>query len=167
MTESNKNSVVFRTFITAVEEVLPGLFTTEVKIKRIYRADDYLAFADINSAIKIEGDLDGFAVFSIEDDLAATLYSKMIGCPASGLSEQDKQDCAGEIINQVTGRVKTVLSEQDCLIRISVPQVIKEYTDLTGGKITAPVEAIDFECEGFNFTLQLIISLKQTAGTTT
>lgn len=156
MGECYKNIDFVKTFRTAIEEVFSGSFMAEVKLKSIYTSD-HITLDKINSSMDIKGDICGLAILTLEECLGAILYSRMTGCDAANVSDSDKQDCASEIINQITNRVRTILFEHNFRMNLALPRIMNEYSDLTSAEITSPIEAFDFECEGCNFELQLIV----------
>ncbi len=148
---------IIEPFVKAVKDVMSLSFCVEVECHNLYASCKFYKADTIISQTELRGDMHGELIFSIDGDTAGLLYASMIGCTPDDLSDQDKIDCVTEIVNQITGRVKTVLSERDYLINLSLPKIITDFNEIDKQEITSPIHTAFFKVNKSMFSLQLMV----------
>jgi CheY-specific phosphatase CheX len=111
------------TFVNAISEVLQINTGKEIKHKGIYLKEEYSPVGDISASVYISGIYTGvleltFLKSSVKD-LLSSLYvrDELSNC------DQTCLDGVGEIINQVSGKVKSQLWEDGMNIDFSLPKL--------------------------------------------
>lgn len=104
---------VFETLIFIMPEELPPEETEESRLA-----------GELISSIHIQGDLNGIVSMSCSRKMAATLTRNMLGIEDDQPAEGDIADCAGEIVNIVTGNIKSKALEKNISFTLSIPTVV-------------------------------------------
>lgn len=77
-------------------------------------------------SITFKGDLEGCFVLCANNDCAYTVAANMLGMDSpEGLTEEEVCDAVGEVVNMVMGSIKSRLPEQDNMIEVSIPSVVR------------------------------------------
>lgn len=146
-------------FIKATKDVLKNSFGVDIKCVETYAKKTYCPYGEVISEMELDGDFKGTIVFSSSKELAAKLYSQMVGCHWQTLSESDMADCAGEIINQISGRLMSKLREWDFQVKISLPSTFTKFCELTVKTDLIPMRVITFDCMDLPFVLQFSVKI--------
>jgi CheY-specific phosphatase CheX len=104
---------VFETLIFIMPEEMPPEETEESRL-----------CGELISSIHIQGDLNGIISMSCSRKVAAVLTRNMLGIEDDQPAESDIADCAGEIVNIVTGNIKTKALENNISFTLSIPTVV-------------------------------------------
>lgn len=104
---------VFETLIFILPEELPPEETEESRLA-----------GELISSIHIQGDLNGIVSMSCTRNAADILTRNMLGIEDEKPSESDVADCAGEIVNIVTGNIKSKALESNLSFTLSIPTVV-------------------------------------------
>lgn len=104
---------VFETLIFILPEEMPPEETDESRLA-----------GELISSIHIQGDLNGIVSMSCTRNAADILTRNMLGIEDERPSENDVADCAGEIVNIVTGNIKSKSLERGINFTLSIPTVV-------------------------------------------
>lgn len=144
--------------VDAVLEVLNTMAATQASLKQVSPQPDYQPTGDISSVIGVAGeDGEGMIAISFPNSLANTLVARLLGMDPHRLAKDDRIDGIGEIVNMISGRAKTVLSE-GCAApyKLSLPSIILgSQHEVASRPKNVPFLAMQFEAEGEHFTLQV------------
>jgi chemotaxis protein CheX len=143
---------------TSVVEVLQSMASTQVKLKNITAKTDYSPMGDVSAVIGVMGDNgDGMVALSFNEPLARLLVARLLGISPDDLSNDDASDGIGELVNMITGRAKTSLSEEsDTPYKLSLPTVIKgRGHEIASRPKNNPYLLMFFDAEGQEFTIQV------------
>jgi TRAP-type C4-dicarboxylate transport system permease small subunit len=78
---------------------------------------------EVIASIQITGDVSGILTMTSSRALAGTLTRNMLGLPDDSYSPEDVYDCTGEIVNIITGNIKTRCLDQGLTFSLSIPTV--------------------------------------------
>jgi chemotaxis protein CheX len=112
-------------FIEGSVEVFRDFCNTEVKAGRPYfvSKDEFESIWDISGIIGLSGEADGAVAISIKEETAFRLTKALTGKDYTTV-EREVTDMLGEVVNIITGNVKTVF-EKKHRIKITMPSIIK------------------------------------------
>lgn len=133
----------------------------EITHTESYSRKNYHLSGDICGVMPLTGYLEGCLAVGLSTLLARRLSARMAGCDEEFITDKDLPDGVGEVINQISGKVKTILSEQDKKVEIDLPKV---HQGANGNIIeidSLPVIVLLFECESEPFALY--VCLRQNA----
>jgi chemotaxis protein CheX len=142
----------------SVTEVLTTMAGTNVALQGVQPLPEYKPTGDISSVIGISGDHgEGMLSLSFPEGLARLMVSRLLGLTPDDLVKEDMVDGIGELINMVSGRAKTGLSEDSGFVyRLSLPSIIMgSGHEVVGRTKNAPYLALTFLAEGEEFNLQV------------
>lgn len=154
------DKTIISEFVNAVKKVLNITAGEDIEENVIYLDKSENIPGEISATIDIKGDLRGKVAVSFARDYARTITSKIIDCDESELSDEDVQEGMGEIINQVTGKVRTDLWNYGYRFNISVPEVINGPISQIRTSENTPVHVIVFKSRGSLFSVQINLSEK-------
>jgi chemotaxis protein CheX len=160
-TEQSTNKIdakLVNTIMQAVMEVCGTMAGTQVTLKEVIPTLDYKPTGDVSSVIGISGENgEGMLTLSFTEPMAALLVGRLLGMAPEDISSEDMCDGIGELVNIVSGRAKTSLSEDSgSIYRLSLPSIIKgPRHEITGRPKNCPFLFLVFEAEGHSFVLQV------------
>jgi chemotaxis protein CheX len=146
------------TLMQAVMEVCGTMAGTQVTLKEVVPSLDYKPTGDISSVIGISGEHgEGMLTLSFTEPMAGLLVGRLLGMAPEEICSEDMCDGIGELVNMVSGRAKTSLSEDSgSLYRLSLPSIIKGPGHEIGGRPkNCPFLFLVFEADGHSFVLQV------------
>lgn len=117
------NAKLVNTFLDAAVEVLEAEVGGQVKRGAITMEQSKTATDDVNVHLALVGGLEGAVVYSMSEDTALRIVSRMIGQPMDELDDLAQSGIA-ELGNVITGRAGAMLVPAGCDFRISVPTLI-------------------------------------------
>jgi CheY-specific phosphatase CheX len=79
---------------------------------------------ELIASIHIQGDLNGIVSMACTRKMADILTRNMLGIEDEKPAEGEIADCAGEIVNIVTGNIKSRALEQGVHFTLSIPSVV-------------------------------------------
>lgn len=142
----------------SVTEVLTTMAGTEVSLNGVQPQAEYKPLGDISSVIGISGESgEGMLSLSFPESLAKLMVARLLGLEPGDIEKDDMVDGIGELINMVSGRAKTGLSEDSGNVyRLSLPSIIMgSGHEVVGRAKNAPYLALSFDAEGQEFNLQV------------
>ncbi len=142
----------------SVTDVLTTMAGTTVALQGVQPLPEYKPTGDISSVIGISGEHgEGMLSLSFPEALAKLMVARLLGLEPSDLAKEDMVDGIGELINMVSGRAKTGLSEDSGNVyRLSLPSIIMgNGHEVVGRTKNAPYLALTFIAEGQEFNLQV------------
>ncbi|MFN8614366.1 MAG: chemotaxis protein CheX [Vampirovibrionales bacterium] len=119
---------------------------------------DYTPIGDISAIIGIMGDQgEGMLGLCFNYPLAKMMVARLLGIDAADLSDDDCCDGIGELVNMISGRSKTALSENTGQpYRLSLPTIIKgKGHEIASRPKGTPYLQMFFDAEGQEFVLQV------------
>lgn len=157
-TRSALDAKLVNTMVDATIEVLGTMAATNVRLKEVAPQMTYKSGGDISAVIGIAGENgEGMVAISFPDTLANLLVSRLLGIEPDGLEAEDQVDGIGEIVNMISGKAKTVLSDTSATpYKLSLPSIIKGNNhEIASRPKNAPFLGMEFEAEGDVFRLQM------------
>lgn len=142
-------------FVNAVKKVLNITAGEDIQDHVIYLDNSEVIPGEISAMISLSGDLQGNVAVSFDKDYARTITSKIIQCDESELSDEDVLEGMGEIVNQVTGKVRTDLWDYGYRFNISVPEIINAPINQIKSNAITPVHIIVFKSSKSMFSVQI------------
>lgn len=142
-------------FITGTTEVMQQTAGTVAECVAIFKSGVNSDSNFVNSSVTFAGAISGEAIVSMPTGLALVLASRITGLPQSELHQSDAADTVRELLNQITGKVKTTLTTLGGKVKCSLPS--SDYND-NGTVETEPVRPsvqLLFQCDGFLYWLEL------------
>lgn len=104
---------VFETLLFILPDELPPQETEESRLG-----------GELISSIHIHGDLNGIVSMTCTRKMAEILTRNMLGIDNNQPAEGEVADCTGEIVNIVTGNIKSRALEQGVNFTLSIPTVV-------------------------------------------
>jgi CheY-specific phosphatase CheX len=158
-TEKNAlDAKLVNTMMDATIEVFGTMTNTPTALKQVLAQPTYKPSGDISSVIGVAGENgEGTIALSFSSKLASILVSRLLGIDEGDLADEDCVDGIGEIVNMISGKAKTVLSEgATSPYKLSLPSIIKGANhEITHRPKGAPFLLLEFEAEGETFRLQM------------
>ncbi|MCX6833889.1 MAG: chemotaxis protein CheX [candidate division Zixibacteria bacterium] len=118
---------------------------------------DVVSSHEITARIKLSGEFSGVIGVGVDPDLARDLVARIAGGEGSSLSRKDILDGIGEIINQVSGRVRTVLSFTRHQVYIDLPLISDNGEYVKSHLCDRPNYTLIFECLNRRFSVQFCL----------
>lgn len=159
--EASPDVVVLDTIAKATRLVVGQIAGVEIAHTGSYPKKNYHLSGDICGLMPLTGYLEGCLAVGLSTLLARRLSAHMAGCDEEFISDEDLPDGVGEVINQISGKVKTILSEQDMTVEIDLPNVRRGANRNIAESGSSPVIVLLFECEREPFALY--VCLRQNA----
>jgi len=112
-------------FIKGSEDVFRDFCKTEITAGRAYfvTRDEFESIWDISGVIGLSGEVNGAVALSLKEATAFRLTKILTGKDHTHV-DSDVTDVVGEVINIITGNVKSVF-EDKYRIKISMPSIVK------------------------------------------
>ena len=151
------DNAIIDQFVNSVKQVLNITAGEDIEKHQLFLEQSADIPGEISALINIDGDLRGKIAVSFEREYARTITSKIIGCEESELSDEDVQEGMGEIVNQVTGKVRTDLWNFGYRFQISIPEIINGPISQIQTKEITPVHIIVFKSSKSMFSVQINI----------
>jgi CheY-specific phosphatase CheX len=114
---------------------------------------DFSVADNVAVSISFAGKLEGSVFLILSDEMVRKIIAKMLGCATSDVSE-DCFDGVGEIVNIITGGVKTKLEPLGYDFVLSIPSVIKCDCNLSISSLgKAEKVCVSVTTKEFNFDI--------------
>ena len=151
------DNTIITEFVKAVQKVLNITTGEQIseQIRYLNKSEDLPG--EISASIELEGDLSGKVIVSFTKEYARTIASRIIGCEESELSDEDVKEGMGEIVNQVTGSVRTSLWDFGYRFNISIPEVTNSSISQIKTEDRLPVHIIVFKSSKSIFSTQISV----------
>jgi chemotaxis protein CheX len=125
-------------FINAADAVLSESLQSMAKIGDVSMEEETYRRKGVAAIIKIEGDIEGRAIFDLDPPTAAKIASHFAGGPVEE-SDSLVRETVCELANQVIGNAVTSLNDSGMRFKISPPEL---HTDAEGMKGSEDSEAL-------------------------
>lgn len=112
-------------FIKASSDVFKELSTVDFVKEDVQLKDSPKPAFNIALVIGISGYISGQVVYSIPKEVAESIISKWLKQYSTEILKKMFDSALGEIANMITGRSFTLLQEDNKLIQITPPSIIK------------------------------------------
>jgi len=157
--ESTKRGDFFRIVAESTCEVITTITGAVVVLQEATTiGGDAVSPHEIMACMKLSGELSGTIGVGFDPILARDLATRIAGGEVCSLSRKDILDGVGEIINQVSGRVRTVLSLSRYQVNIDLPLISD-----SGKYVESPLcdlphyYTLIFECLNRRFRVQFCL----------
>ncbi|MDH3891946.1 MAG: chemotaxis protein CheX [candidate division Zixibacteria bacterium] len=144
--ESSPDEDILQVIAQATRLVVGQIAGVEIVQTGNYARKEYHLSGEVCALMPLSGHLQGCLAVGLSTLLARRLSAQMACCDEGAVSDRDLPDGVGEIINQISGKVKTIMSEQDKSVEISLPEVCRVATGRIAENDTLPVQVLLFEC---------------------
>jgi CheY-specific phosphatase CheX len=105
----------------------------------------------------LSGEFSGAIGVGFDPDLARDLVARIAGGEGRRLSRNDILDGVGEIVNQISGRVRTVLSLSRHQVNIDLPLMSDGGKYVESHLCDKPHHTLIFECLDRRFRVQFCL----------
>ncbi|MEE9312409.1 MAG: chemotaxis protein CheX [Planctomycetota bacterium] len=144
------NPVVEATMSTLKTLVDLDVFQKKASANTSFQLNETNSFVAV---IGMAGAVQGSVVLSFSYKIAREIVGKMIMSEPE--NDEEIADGVGEIVNIIAGNAKTILSEQNLGLNLSIPNVIQGSDIQVHPPEGVPAIMLPFECELGQFQLQL------------
>ena len=111
-------------FIEAFYEIMPQLGFEQVKKSKVVAGNGCVEGNGVAMSISVVGQVTGNAVYSLKEDDARKIVSKMMmGMPVETLDEM-AQSALSELSNMLTARASILFEKEGYMTNISVPTIV-------------------------------------------
>jgi CheY-specific phosphatase CheX len=128
-----------------------------VRKEAIMVASHARSLGGIRGCMKFSGVLTGGVAVNFNPSLARSLGARIAQCPESDLTGTDVLDGVGEIVNQLSGRVRTLLNYSGLSTDIELPNVCSEPRTDSSTPNNKPWYVLVYECLGQRFAVQVCL----------
>ena len=159
MTAETTNNTVNRTivseFVNAVKKVIHIAAADEIlEYSTLHNKSKDLP-GDVSATIELTGDLRGQVAVSLPFQYAQMITSKILGCAETEVADDEVREGMGEIVNQVTGKVRTDLWNYGYRFNISTPTIVNKPISQIEPNSVFPHYVIVFRSKQAEFSLQV------------
>lgn len=110
--------------VDSVHEVFETLIFTLPEEQSVQESGQGEFSGEVIAALQVTGDIDGIVAMVCSRDTAAQLTQNMLGLEAPPEDMTEIADCAGEIVNMITGSIKNRCVESGVSFHLSIPTVV-------------------------------------------
>lgn len=157
----NENVVIDKTivgeFINAVKKVMNISAGEDIVNHEVFLDKSHDLPGDISAKIGLTGDLRGTVAVSFPMEYARLITSNIISCEPDELTDEEVREGMGEVVNQVTGKVRTDLWNYGYRFNISIPEIINAPIHQIATNEVLPVHIVVFESTKATFSVQINI----------
>ncbi len=153
----NRHNDIIGIFIESTESVLKTITGYTVKHVSTAVKNNHLCENALTGILDFAYHADGTAALSFPKKLIKEISGKLTGLEKKELSETVIQDSLGELINQVTGAVKTKLDCTDYGFVLDIPRIAKGLKKNFTTKTDFPGIVMKFEMAGEEISLLLVM----------
>ncbi len=144
-------------FIESTLETLEKTCNTKVRKDKVFIRSGDIASGDISALVGMIADVfRGSMGIAFEKNCFLYLVNNMLGEKYTEINNEN-QDAAGEICNQVFGLTKTKLSNMGYKVQPAIPSIITGAGHKIKHMVDRPVIAVRFECEGGYLTVEAAV----------
>ncbi|GAB6098986.1 chemotaxis protein CheX [Halanaerocella petrolearia] len=128
--------------LNATQSVIENMLQLEPEQGTIEIRDNHFVAKKINTSIGVTGDLEGFVYFSMAEETALNIFTKMSGMEINEFNDMSRS-AIGELANIITGNSATNLSNIGYQCDITPPSITigdnMEISTDTGDFIMIPL----------------------------
>ena len=148
---------ILEVIVKATRTVVGQIAGVEIVHTGSYPKKDYHLLGDICGLMPLTGYLEGCVAVGMSTLLARRLSAQIAMCDEEFITDEDLLDGVGEIINQISGKIKTILSEQDKSVNMDLPVVGQGRDSNIANDYSLPVIVQLFECKNEQFAVCVCI----------
>ena len=156
-TDTQIPKTIVSEFVNAVKKVLFINAGEEIESHTLVSDTAAQLPGDISSVIDLKGDLRGKIAVSLPLNYARLITSKIVGCGPDEMIDEDVREGMGEIVNQITGKVRTDLWNYGYRFNISIPELVNGPIEQVKKISLHPTHTIVFNTQFYSFSLQINI----------
>lgn len=154
-TQQNVNRTIVSEFVNAVKRVINVAVGDEIlEFSTLPIKSDQLP-GEVSATIELTGDLRGQVAVSLPIQYAQTIAMNILGCSDNEIAEDEVREGVGEIINQITGKVRTDLWNYGYRFNISTPTIVNKSISQIEPNAVFPHYVIVFRSKQAEFSLQV------------
>ncbi len=120
MTVNNLDGII----VDSVHEVFETLIFILPEEQSVQETEQTAFSGEVIASIQIAGDINGIVAMVCSQNIAAQLTRNMLGVEEVPEDKSEVADCAGEIVNMITGNIKTRCIESGLSFNLSIPTVV-------------------------------------------
>jgi len=147
-------------FAEAAVHVLKKMAKIEATRNGILLKKDYRLLGEISAVLTVSGkSIEGAVGITFESELARQVVANAWDRPTNGLSLEEVNDGLGELVNVISGRATTSLSnEVGSNFTLSLPTIVTGFGNEISHRPGAPCLVIIFEALKNPFAVQIALS---------
>ncbi len=120
MPVSNLDEII----VDSVHEVFETLIFILPEEQSVQETEQTEFQGEVIASIQISGGINGIVTTVCSRNIAAQLTRNMLGIEETPEDKAEIADCAGEIVNMITGNIKTRCIESGVTFDLSIPTVV-------------------------------------------
>ena len=152
------DATLINALVTSTQSILSTMANTSATVKEVKAHREYQPTGDISAVIGLNGNNgEGTLAICFPLTLAKLIVARLLGQTPERISSSDCADGIGELVNMISGNVKTVLSrESGATYTLSLPSIIAgKGHEIVSAPKNSPFLFIQFEVEQETFMLQV------------
>lgn len=152
-TQPPPDDEVLDSIVEAARLVVGQIAGVDIVHTGSYHKKDYRQQSGICAMMPLTGYLEGSLGVGFSTLLTRRLSAQMAGCEEEFVTDEDLPDGVGEVVNQISGKVKTILSEKDKSVEIGLPEICQGTTGSCSENGALPITVLLFECASEPFAV--------------
>ena len=146
--EDTINHHLLNIFKLSVTETFKTMALVEANFITAFKTSDKFYPAELTGILKLIDENKGSLMISLERPLLRKVISKIMSIPLESINDEAESDGLGELLNMISGIVKTGLSYTEFHYLASLPFTLKKEEVETVTTMGIPHVVIIFEVEG-------------------
>ncbi|GAB4239443.1 MAG: hypothetical protein OHK0028_17290 [Deltaproteobacteria bacterium] len=110
--------------VDSVHEVFETLIFLLPEEQSVQESEQTEFSGEVIASLQVTGDIDGIVAMVCSRDVAGQLTRNMLGLEDPPEDMSEIADCVGEIVNMITGNIKTRCIESGVSFKLSIPTVV-------------------------------------------
>ena len=156
--EYNFNENLLTIFKQAILSILSTMALLDATYITAYRSSSKFYPEKINSVMDLRGEDKGNLLITFSRNLANKIIHAIMAVPLHDITEEIEKDGVCEIMNMVSGGVKSRLSYTDGVFMTELPKIVRDDDEYYFSNNDAPYVVIIFKVENEYFALQVKLS---------
>jgi len=154
------NSPFVAPYIQSVELIMDTLCQTKVIREEAYAKEGDVIRGDLSTVIAINSSAyEGSMALSFEKGFFLGIVERMLEEKYTEINEEN-QDAAGEICNQVFGNAKRILNKQGYDIQTALPSLVEGAQHSIKHLVSGPTIAVKFKSDVGSFIFELALKAR-------
>ena len=152
---ANFDAQTIKCFVAGTRDLFEYYFRDKISIGKPVKKSQDQGFGTISAVLGFTGNhVSGSLALTLDDDLLEQVRSKMF----PEIDDVDTTDLAGELINQILGKIKPYFTKIGLKIATGLPQVVTGVNHFIRHKLNADLIAIPIEHGGGKGTIELTMT---------
>ncbi|MBC7660951.1 MAG: response regulator [Chitinophagaceae bacterium] len=150
---------IIRSVAAAMQEVAQFYLGSDIDVGKPYIKALNVAKGYFSALISLsQGQAMGSVAFSCNANFLKKLAESIFGENGQPLTEELTRDLAGEMCNQIAGKIKINFAKIDYYVNIGLPQVVVGDNHAISHPGKSPVIVIPMKSEDYNFSLEFTMN---------